>query len=111
MILPSSALEKGAVLAEERRRQRARLTGDPPPLLSPRWCSGLHRAVEHCRLSDRKQLAFDELKWCLGLSHTPQDAPQSGLQLAPLCSTSHQGEVVEVLVVWGGGGVQTYRRS
>lgn len=31
LILPSSAHEKFTVLAEERRRKRARLTGDTPP--------------------------------------------------------------------------------
>lgn len=48
---------------------------------------------------DRKQLALGRLKWCLGLSHTPQDPPHSARSVvgACVCTTSHQGEE-------GGGG-------
>lgn len=60
LILPSSAHEKFTALAEERRRKRARLTGDtPPPPPHP-------RALKPCPLKDRKQLAFDGLKWLPG---------------------------------------------
>ena len=102
----------------------ARCGGDPtqgkaPFMLQHGGCYGygLDSALSPRGLKrDRKQLALGRLKWCLGLSHTPQDPPHSAWSVvgAYVCTTSHQGEdegEVCVRVCGRGGGARAYCRS
>lgn len=73
----------------------------PVPQRAGCYGHGLDSALEPRGLKrDGKQLALDPLKWCLGLSHTPQDPPYPAWSVvgACVCTTSHQGGVC------GGGG-------
>lgn len=94
LILPSSAHEKFTVLVEERRREGALLTGGPhpPPALG---------ALKPCPLKDRKQLAFDGLKWLPGTF--PHASGCSSFGAAFSASLHHFTPEKRVARVWGGG--------
>lgn len=53
---------------------------------------GLDSALQRCR-PEEEQETVGSLKWCLGLSHAPQDPPHSAwfAVRACVCTTSHQG--------------------
>lgn len=64
----------------------------PMPLHGGCYGHGLDSALQRCG-PEEEQETVGSLKWCLGLSHTPQDPPHSAwfAVSACVCTTSHQG--------------------